>query len=52
MSGKHDPRTHAHTAVTTYLLRQRAGVPYEIERVVCLECRRVLGERALRRAAA
>jgi NMD protein affecting ribosome stability and mRNA decay len=43
---------HKHTPVTRYLLRQRAGVPYEVERTVCAECRRVLGERQLRRAAA
>ena len=51
MSGKHSG-AHAHTAVTTHVLRQRSGVPYEVERVVCLQCRRVLRERALRRAAA
>jgi hypothetical protein len=49
MSGDHP---HKHTPVTTYLLRQRAGVPYEVERTVCATCRRVLGERQLRRAAA
>jgi len=51
MSGKQS-RAHAHTAVTTHVLRQQSGVPYEVERVVCLQCRRVLRERALRRAAA
>jgi hypothetical protein len=35
-----------------HALRQRAGVPYEVERQVCSECRRVLDERTLRRAAA
>ncbi|MBD0330754.1 MAG: hypothetical protein ICV64_11710 [Thermoleophilia bacterium] len=43
---------HTHEAVTEHALRQRAGVPYEVERVVCLACRRVLAERTLRRAAA
>jgi NMD protein affecting ribosome stability and mRNA decay len=43
---------HSHTAVTTHVLRQRAGVPYEVERVTCETCRRLLGERAVRRAAA
>jgi RNase P subunit RPR2 len=43
---------HKHTVITTYVLRQRAGVPYEVERTICAECRRVLGERAVRRAAA
>jgi NMD protein affecting ribosome stability and mRNA decay len=45
-------REHKHTAVTRHELSQRAGVPYEVERVVCAACRRVLGERQLRRAAA
>lgn len=45
-------QTHRHTAVTTYLLRRRSGVPYEVERKVCSGCQRVLDERPLRRAAA
>jgi NMD protein affecting ribosome stability and mRNA decay len=45
-------KAHSHTAVTTHVVRQRAGIPYEVERVVCGDCRRVLGERPLRRAAA
>ncbi|MGH3103856.1 MAG: hypothetical protein ACRDN6_07160 [Gaiellaceae bacterium] len=45
-------REHKHTAVTTHALKQRAGIPYEVERVVCSDCRRVLDERPLRRAAA
>jgi hypothetical protein len=43
---------HEHRAVTTYLLRRRSGVPYEVERKICAGCRRVLDERPLRRAAA
>jgi ribosomal protein S25 len=43
---------HQHRAVTTHVIRQRAGVPYEVERKVCRDCRRVLGERPLKRAAA
>jgi hypothetical protein len=43
---------HRHRVVTTYVLRQREGVPYEVERVHCVECHRVLDERLLRRAAA
>jgi len=31
---------------------QRAGVPYELERVVCSACARVLSERRLGRTAA
>jgi hypothetical protein len=43
---------HRHKAVTTHLLRQHDGIPYEVERVLCSECRRVLEEKQLRRAAA
>jgi hypothetical protein len=45
-------RTHRHHEVTTHVIRQRAGVPYEVEQRVCSECRTVLAERRLRRAAA
>ena len=49
-----DPRrrVHRHQAVTTHAVKQRAGVPYEVERTTCTRCRRVLAERPLRRAAA
>ncbi len=43
---------HRHKAVTTHVLSQHAGIPYEIERTLCSDCRRILGERPLRRAAA
>jgi NMD protein affecting ribosome stability and mRNA decay len=43
---------HRHSAVVTHLLRQRSGVPYEVERKTCSACNRVLDERPLRRAAA
>ena len=43
---------HRHTKVTTYALRQREGIPYEVERVQCTQCKRLLQERPLRRAAA
>ncbi len=43
---------HRHHEVTTHVVRQRAGVPYEVEQRVCAECHTVLSERALRRAAA
>jgi hypothetical protein len=43
---------HRHRGVSTYVLVQRAGVPYELERTVCTGCARVLSERPLRRAAA
>ena len=45
-------RTHKHTAITLHALRQRAGIPYEVERTVCSDCRRLLDERPLKRAAA
>ncbi len=43
---------HEHRTLTKHVLGQRAGVPYEVERVVCADCRRVLEERRIRRAAA
>jgi len=43
---------HRHTEVTSYTLRQREGIPYEVERVHCSQCSRLLGERPLRRAVA
>ena len=45
-------RRHRHKTVKTHALRQRDGVPYEVERTICLDCRRVLDERPLRRAVA
>ena len=46
------PFRHQHTAVITHVLRQRHGVPYEVERVVCEDCKKLLAERQLKRAAA
>lgn len=43
---------HRHKAVVAHALRQRAGIPYEVEQKVCTDCRTVLDERTLRRAAA
>jgi len=43
---------HRHRGVSTHVLVQRDGVPYEIERVVCSGCARVLSERELKRAVA
>jgi hypothetical protein len=43
---------HKHTSVTLRAIRQRSGVPYEIERKVCSACQRVLDEKPLRRALA
>jgi hypothetical protein len=38
--------------VATFVMGQREGVPYEVERVECKDCHRVLEERPVRRAAA
>jgi hypothetical protein len=46
------PHRHRHTPVTTLVLRQRHGVPYEVERVACDSCKKLLAERSVRRAAA
>ena len=43
---------HRHSSVTLRAIRQRSGIPYEFERKVCPECKRVLDEKPLRRAAA
>jgi hypothetical protein len=43
---------HRHKAVRKHFLAQREGIPYEMERTTCSECRRVLDEKQLRRAAA
>lgn len=43
---------HRHKAVVTHALRQHAGVPYEVEQKVCTDCRRILDERTVKRAAA
>jgi hypothetical protein len=45
-------REHTHTAVTVRAIRRRDGVPYVVERKVCADCRRLLGEKTLRRASA
>ncbi|MGD0167557.1 MAG: hypothetical protein ABSC51_09775 [Gaiellaceae bacterium] len=45
-------KRHTHRKATVRVLRQREGVPYEVERTVCLDCRKILSERPLRRAAA
>jgi NMD protein affecting ribosome stability and mRNA decay len=49
---KRPDRRHRHTAVVMHALRQRAGIPYEVEQKVCSRCARVLDERPVRRAAA
>jgi hypothetical protein len=48
----HRKRLHRHSGVRSYVLLQQLGIPYEVERTVCSECRHVLDERPLKRAAA
>lgn len=43
---------HRHRAVVAHALRQQSGIPYEVEQKVCSDCRRILDERTVRRAAA
>jgi hypothetical protein len=45
-------REHRHQPIVRHVIRQRDGVPYEVELVVCQACGRVLDERPLKRAAA
>ncbi len=45
-------RTHTHSAVTIRAIRQRNGIPYEVERSICTDCQRVLEEKPLKRASA
>jgi hypothetical protein len=45
-------RLHKHTAVTRRAIQQRNGIPYEVERRVCADCRQLLAEKPVRRAAA
>jgi NMD protein affecting ribosome stability and mRNA decay len=52
MDAKGRKQAHDHRKVTVRIVSQREGVPYEVERTVCAECRKVLSERPLRRAAA
>lgn len=52
MAANTSHKTHRHRSVTLHAIRQRSGVPYEIERKVCASCHRVLDEKPLRRAAA
>ena len=42
---------HKHSSVTLRAIRQRSGVPYEIERKICSACQRVLDEKPVRRVA-
>ena len=50
--GRRPRQLHEHKSVTAHALRQLAGIPYEVEQKVCSDCKRVLDERTVRRAAA
>jgi hypothetical protein len=43
---------HRHSAEAVHLVLQRGGVPYEVERLVCTSCGRVIDEKPVKRAAA
>ncbi|MFN2628880.1 MAG: hypothetical protein ABR569_09630 [Gaiellaceae bacterium] len=49
---KHRDKIHRHRPVVTRVLGQRAGVPYELEKRLCVLCGRELELRPLRRASA
>ena len=42
---------HRHRAVSTHVVVQHSGVPYELVRVVCSGCEKVLSERRVGRPA-
>ncbi len=52
MSKRQPIALHEHHAKSVHVLSQRAGVPYEVEQQVCEDCRRVLDEKPVKRAAA
>ena len=41
---------HEHVARLEHVLLLRGGIPYEIERSVCVDCALVLGEQLVKRA--
>lgn len=43
---------HSHMKSVTHAIVVRRGIPYEVERVVCTQCRRILEERPVSRVAA
>jgi hypothetical protein len=45
-------RVHRHRPFVKHVIRQRGGVPYETDVVVCQICGRVLEERPVKRAGA
>jgi len=45
-------KRHKHSTITVHAIRQRAGVPYHVERQICSRCQKTLDERTIKRAAA
>ena len=45
-------KRHKHSTITIHAIRQRAGVPYHVERKVCSRCQKMLDEKTIKRAAA
>ncbi len=45
-------KAHEHVAERVHVLVVKAGVPYEIEQQVCVDCRAVLDEKPVKRTAA
>lgn len=43
---------HEHVVSVVHVVLPKAGVPYEVERRVCADCKRILDERPVKRAAA
>jgi NMD protein affecting ribosome stability and mRNA decay len=52
MSTKQQANPHEHVATNVHVVRQKGGVPYEVEQQICATCHRVLGETPVRRTAA
>ena len=52
MSERQPIKIHEHVAKRVHVLLLRAGVPYEVEQQVCSDCRVVLDEKPVKRAAA
>ena len=42
--------THEHVAERVHVVLLRQGVPYEVEREICVDCRAILAETPLKRA--
>jgi hypothetical protein len=45
-------KAHEHVTKRVHVVLQRAGVPYEVERQVCVDCSQILDEKPVKRATA